>query len=158
MRAMKRRELVMVGAGTALAHGVTTVMGCRAQGEAVAATTPAALVGDHADLRAEVMAAISECLRDGEVCLAQCLRLLGNGDTSMADCSKGVKQMLAVCGAVPALAAADSPRLRALLEVCAAVCEDCEIACRPHVSHHPECAACAASCKRCATACRAMLS
>lgn len=158
MPAMKRRELVMVGAGTALAHGVTTVMGCGAQSGAAKATTPAALLGKQADLRAEVMDAISECLRDGEVCLAQCLRLLGNGDTSMADCSKGVQQMLAVCGAVPALAAADSPRLRALLEVCAAVCEDCEAACRPHVSHHPECAACATSCQRCAAACRAMLS
>jgi Cys-rich four helix bundle protein (predicted Tat secretion target) len=149
---------MMVGASTALAHGATTVMGCRAQGEAATATTAATLVGDDANLRAEVMAAISECLRDGEVCLAQCLRLLGNGDTSMADCSKAVQQMLAVCGAVPALAAADSPRLKALLEVCAAVCEDCEAACRPHVGHHPECAACAASCKRCVAACRAMLS
>jgi len=148
----------MVGASTALAHGATTVMGCRAQVEAATATTAATLVGDDANLRAEVMAAISECLRDGEVCLAQCLRLLGNGDTSMADCSKAVQQMLAVCGAVPALAAADSPRLKALLEVCAAVCEDCEAACRPHVGHHPECAACAASCKRCVAACRAMLS
>ncbi|MGB9340068.1 MAG: Csp1 family four helix bundle copper storage protein [Polyangiales bacterium] len=155
---MKRRELMMVGASTALAHGVTTVMGCGAQGQAAKATTPAALVGKHADQRAEVMVATSECLRDGEVCLAQCLRLLGKGDTSMADCSKGVQQMLAVCGAVPALAAADAPRLRALLEVCAAVCEDCEAACRPHVGHHPECAACAASCLRCAAACRAMLS
>ena len=158
MPGMKRRELIMVGAGTALAHGVTTVTGCRAQGEGAKTTTPAALVGAQADLRAEVMAAISECLRDGEVCLAECLRLLGKGDTSMADCSKGVNQMLAVCGAVPALAAADSPRLRSLLEVCAAVCEDCEAACLPHVGHHPECAACAASCRRCAAACRAMLS
>ncbi|MGB5547062.1 MAG: hypothetical protein WBM74_10865, partial [Polyangiales bacterium] len=85
---MKRRELMMVGASTALAHGVTTVMGCGAQGQAAKATTPAALVGKHADQRAEVMVATSECLRDGEVCLAQCLRLLGKGDTSMADCSK----------------------------------------------------------------------
>ena len=158
MRGMKRRDLMMIGASTALAHGVTTVMGCRAQGEAAKATTPAALVGSDADLRAEVMDAISECLRDGEVCLAECLRLLGTGSPSMADCSKNVHQMLAVCGAVPTLAAADSPRLRALLEVCAAVCEDCEAACRPHVDHHPECAACAASCRRCAEACRAMLS
>jgi Cys-rich four helix bundle protein (predicted Tat secretion target) len=155
---MKRRDLMMVGASTALAHGVTAAMGCGAQGKAATTTTAATLVGKDADLRAEVMAAISECLRDGEVCMAQCLRLLGNGNTSMADCSKGVQQMLAVCGAVPTLAAADAPRLRALLEVCAAVCEDCEAACRPHVSHHPECAACGASCLRCAAACRAMLS
>ncbi|MFW2389464.1 MAG: four-helix bundle copper-binding protein [Polyangiales bacterium] len=155
---MKRREMMMVGAGTALAHGVTTVVGCSAQGGADKGTTAAALVGGHADLRAEVMTAISECLRDGEICLAQCLRLLGDGNTSMADCSKGVHQMLAVCGAVPPLAAANSSRLRALLEVCAAVCEDCEAACKPHVKHHPECAACAASCRRCANACRAMLS
>lgn len=158
MRGMKRREWMMVGASTALAHGVTTVVGCSAQGGAAKATTAAALVGSDADLRAEVMASISECLRDGEVCLAECLRLLGDGNTSMADCSKNVNQMLAVCGAVPPLAAADSSRLRALLEVCAAVCEDCEASCRPHIGHHPECAACATSCLRCAAACRAMLS
>ena len=155
---MKRRDVMMVGASTALAHGITTVMGCSAQGEAAKATTPAALVGSDADLRTEVMISISECLRDGEICLAECLRLLGKGDTSMADCSKNVHQMLAVCGAVPTLVAADSPRLRALLEVCASVCEDCEAACKPHVGHHPECAACATSCRRCAAACRAMLS
>lgn len=148
---------MLVGASTALAHGVTTAMGCKAEGAAAKATTPAALVGNDANLRAEVMEAISECLRDGEVCLAQCLRLLGKGNTSMADCSKNVNQMLAVCGAVPTLAAADAPRLRELLAVCAVVCEDCEAACKPHVDHHPECAACAASCKRCAAACRAML-
>ena len=155
---MNRREVILVGASTALAHGATTVMGCRAQGEAAQATTPAALVGNDADKRAEVMAAISECLRDGEVCMAQCLRLLGKGNTSMADCSKNVYQMLAICGAVPPVAAADASRLRELLAVCANVCDDCEAACQPHVKHHPECAACAASCKRCAAACRAMLS
>jgi len=155
---MKRRELVMVGAGTALAHGVTTVIGCSAQGEAAKGTTAATLVGKDTDLRAEVMAAVNQCLLDAEVCLAHCLRLLGDGNTSMADCAKSVQQMLAVCGAVPPLAAADAPRLRALLSVCAAVCEDCEAACKPHVKHHAECAACAASCRRCADACRAMLS
>jgi Cys-rich four helix bundle protein (predicted Tat secretion target) len=149
---------MMVGASPALAHGVTTVMGCKAESGAAQATGAAALVGEQANLRAEVMEAISDCLRDGEVCMAQCLRLLGNGNTSMADCSKNVHQMLAVCGAVPPLAAADSSRLRELLAVCAAVCEDCEAACRPHVKHHPECAACAESCKRCAAACRAVLS
>ena len=45
-------------------------------------------MGEQANLRAEVMEAISECLRDGEICLAQCLRLLGKGNTSMADCNR----------------------------------------------------------------------
>ncbi len=149
---------MMVGASTAIAHGVTTVMGCGAQSDAVAATTPAALTGEDSDLRSALMQAVSDCLRDGEVCLAQCLRLLGTGNPAMAECSKNVNSMLSVCGAVPTLAAADSPHLRSLLQVCAAICDDCEAACRPHAGHHPECAACADSCLRCSAACRALLS
>jgi Cys-rich four helix bundle protein (predicted Tat secretion target) len=89
---------------------------------------------------------IGDCISAGRVCLSHCLRLLGSGDTSMADCSKAVTDMLAICQASESLAAANSKHLKALAKVCIDGCTDCAKACTPHVGHHPECKACKEAC------------
>ena len=40
--------------------------------------------------------ATAACLSAGRACLAHCIRLLSEGDKSMADCAKAVNQMLAL--------------------------------------------------------------
>lgn len=91
--------------------------------------------------------AAAECIRTGETCLQHCLNLLAKGDTSLGECAQKVNQMLAVCRAVGTLADAGSSHLGSAASLCRDVCKDCEAACKPHVGHHPECAACAKACR-----------
>ena len=42
--------------------------------------------------------AAAHCVEAGQICLAHCIALLSEGDTSMKDCAAGVNQMLALCG------------------------------------------------------------
>jgi Cys-rich four helix bundle protein (predicted Tat secretion target) len=92
--------------------------------------------------------AAAECVRAGEECLHHCVVLLGQGDTSLAECARSVEQMLAVCRAAGPLAYAESKHLKTFAELCADVCGDCETACRKHEAHHPVCKACAETCAR----------
>ena len=86
------------------------------------------------------------CVAAGDNCLAHCLRLLGTGDNSMADCSKAVNAMLGVCKASGALAVQMNPHFKAAAKLCHDVCKDCAEACKPHEGHHPECKACMEAC------------
>ena len=61
------------------------------------------------NLYAGALAAAGECITHAEVCLNHCLNLLGEGDQSMAACSKAMNQMLALCKALQSLAAQRSP-------------------------------------------------
>jgi Cys-rich four helix bundle protein (predicted Tat secretion target) len=99
-------------------------------------------------------AAASQCVLDGQRCLAHCLFLLGNGDDSMADCSKAVNQMLACCTALQSLAAQDSQLLPGMAKVALDACTECEKACKKHNMHAP-CRACMESCAECIKQCRA---
>jgi hypothetical protein len=47
--------------------------------------------------------------------------------------------------------------LRAQLEVCAAICEECQAECAQHGKMHSHCASCAEMCERCAKACHEVL-
>ncbi|WP_420865215.1 four-helix bundle copper-binding protein [Aquitalea magnusonii] len=98
--------------------------------------------------------AASHCVLNGQHCLAHCLFLLGNGDDSMADCSKAVNQMLACCTALQSLAAQDSALLPAMAKVALEACTVCEKACKQHSMHAP-CRACMESCAACIKQCRA---
>lgn len=95
-------------------------------------------------------AAAARCGTVGTVCLKHCIRLTKAGDKSISDCMRAVQAMLPVCSAVGRLASQDAKRLKDLLEVCVAVCNDCEAECRKHEFHHVEC-------KNCAEACAAMV-
>jgi Cys-rich four helix bundle protein (predicted Tat secretion target) len=133
--AITRRDLLAAGAalGAASGLGMSSAFGAEA-----APVKPVAGGG--------FALAAAECVRVGEECLQHCLALLADGDESLGDCAKSVQQMLAVCRAAGPLVYAGSKHLGAFAKVCAAVCADCEAACRKHEGHH-------AVCKRCAEAC-----
>ena len=100
-----------------------------------------------------VLAAAGKCVVDAEVCLAHCIRQLSEGDKSMADCARGVNQMLALCKALESLAAQRSPLTPVLAKLCIEACKQCAEACKQHADHHAECKACYESCLACVEAC-----
>ena len=140
---MERREAMGAVAALTLA-----AMSAAARAETMPAGKPpvskAAALGETA----------SQCVLDGQRCLAHCLFLLGNGDDSMADCAKAVNQMLATCTALQSLAAQDSALLPAMAKVALEACTVCEKACKQHSMHAP-CRACMESCAACIKQCRA---
>jgi len=122
-----RREVLLAGASLAL-----MASGVAAAAENVSGVTFASALG--------------RCVETGNVCLEHCLKNLGKGDTTLAECSVAVRDMLAVCNAVGVLAAAQSKFLKSAVRLCVEVCEPCEKACRVHENHHAECKACADAC------------
>ena len=134
---MNRRQ-VLSGVGF-LAAAATTAEQARSQSSAG--------VVNKALLNAQ-----SECVSKGEICLSHCLELLGTGDKSMAACSKTVNEMLAVCGAIRALAAQGAPCLPKMASICLDVCKRCETECRKHM--HSPCQDCAAACAACQVECK----
>jgi Cys-rich four helix bundle protein (predicted Tat secretion target) len=99
--------------------------------------------------------AAASCVVKGEACLAHCLVLLGEGDSSMADCAKAVNQMLATCGALQNLASQGSRLVGAMAKVALDACGECEQACKQHADKHAECKACMESCAECVKQCKA---
>lgn len=101
-----------------------------------------------------VRAAAAGCVSKGQVCLAHCIRLLSQGETSMDKCAVAVNQMLALCGALQNLAAQGSQLTPALAKVALDGCTQCAEACKPHIEHHAECNACYESCQECIKQCK----
>lgn len=99
---------------------------------------------------------LAACHAAGDACLAHCLRLIGQGDTSMADCARSVVIMLPVCEAAVTLAENDSSHLSSMLSICADVCTECMDSCRPHASHHDACARCLQACQEVVSHVRAL--
>ena len=90
--------------------------------------------------------AIAGCVTEGNICMQHCLVALATGDTTLAECSKTVRDMLAICGATQTLVASNSPRTKAAVQLCVDACTDCEAACRKHAEKHAVCKACADAC------------
>jgi Cys-rich four helix bundle protein (predicted Tat secretion target) len=155
---MDRRQVVQVAAATALAHGLVTVMGCRAAPQGAAAPTPgtAPPPSPASPELAKLSATTADCVRVGEACLEHCIRSLASGSSMMADCAKAVQQMIPVCRAISSLSAMGSTHARALAATCAAVCAECASVCEPHVGHHAECKACFDACRNAEAAARAL--
>ncbi|MCR9165589.1 MAG: four-helix bundle copper-binding protein [Nannocystaceae bacterium] len=165
-----RRELLIAGAGALAAKATATTIACAADPEKPAgkkAETKTDAKGDtkmeeleghegheghgkapaaDVEVDPELVNIVADCVAAGRVCLNHCLRMLGTGDTSMAECSRAVSDMLAICEASESLAAAGSKHLKALAKVCVTACTDCAKACEPHVGHHAECKACKEAC------------
>jgi len=140
--------MILAGAAATTAQLVgTAIAGCNAQQDAEEPTPPATSAGGEDELAAWAEAARG-CLAAGDECMAHCLRLLGEGDTSMRECSQACHQMLAICRAVGTLAAMQSAHAPALAALCRSVCHDCAEACRAHAGHHAECRACMEACER----------
>jgi Cys-rich four helix bundle protein (predicted Tat secretion target) len=134
---MNRRQ-VLGGVGF-LAVAAGTVEQGLSQGSAGVANK--ALVGTSSD-----------CVSKGELCLTHCVEMLSTGDKSMAGCAKSVNELLAVCGALLALAAQGAPSLGKLASVALDVCKRCEAECRKHA--HVPCKDCATACAACAAECK----
>jgi len=98
-----------------------------------------------------------DCIKKGAVCSNHCIRLLGEGDTSLADCLQSVSAMLPACTALARLAALDAKRLPQFAKVCADICADCQAVCKKHEQHHAVCKACGEACRACADECRKLI-
>jgi Cys-rich four helix bundle protein (predicted Tat secretion target) len=96
----------------------------------------------------DLVAAAGHCVSEADLCDQHCLAMFREGDTSLVDCAARVRELAALCTAAGKLAAQDSPRLNALLEVCAESCKACEDECRKHEAKHEVCKACADACVR----------
>lgn len=109
-------------------------------------------------VRQAVVDACNDCMKTGEACLAMCNEMLRHGMTGLADCQTRVVDMLTMCRAMGSMAAVNTAppaRLKALAALCADTCRDCEGACKPQASTHPECKACMEDASACAKACDA---
>lgn len=108
----------------------------------------------NAEGNPEVIDAALHCVKSGQLCLAHCVQLVKNGDTSIAQCLAATTQMLTMCNALSQMAAAQSKYLPELAKICIEVCEDCEKECRRHEEKHAACKACADSCSNCIKICK----
>lgn len=145
---MDRRDLLQTAAAFSLAAmaGTTAAAG-KPEGHAM-------MDHHHDGSRYGTLAhAATHCVMLGEACLGHCLELLGKGDTSMADCSKSVVQMMAVCNALRQLATWNSAHVPSLAKVAQNLCTECEQACRKHEKEHAVCRDCAEACAECAREC-----
>jgi Cys-rich four helix bundle protein (predicted Tat secretion target) len=96
----------------------------------------------------------SQCVSAGEVCLTHCQEMLAQGDKSLADCAKSVRELVTVCGGLRSLAAQNAAILPKYAGLAADVCKGCEAQCRKHESQHAVCKACADACAACYTECK----
>ena len=92
------------------------------------------------------------CVGYGEACVAHCIQVMGEGDTSLKDCLTSVNEMLPMCAALARYAAVDAKRLKQLARVCIDVCDDCAVECEKHADHE-ECKLCGEACRACIKAC-----
>lgn len=105
---------------------------------------------------AKIIETAGVCIEKGQVCLAHCLTLLGDGDKEMAGCAKSVNQMLAICGALQQLAAQQSKHLAATAKIAAKACKECEVECKKHADMHEVCKDCMEACAACRKECEAL--
>lgn len=155
---MDRRQVVQVATATAIAHGLVTVMGCRAEQKPAASPGQAAAASPSPSTPelAKLAASTADCVRVGEACLEHCIRSLASGSNMMAECAKAVQQMIPLCRAMSSLSAMGSKHARALAKLCAEACAECAAACEPHIGHHAECKACFEACRASEAAARAV--
>jgi len=147
---MDRRELMTSGLAFTLA----------AAGTAMAQTgKPKAAPHEHHDHHgagkySALMNASSDCGHIGQVCIAHCFVVLGQGEKELAACAASVSELLATCDALMKLAAHNSkyvPKMAALVQT---VCLDCEKECRKHEKKHQQCKDCGEACAACAKECK----
>jgi len=159
----QRRDVIagLAGLGAVLASAATLGESGAPAGEHAGhavkdASPPPSLSAAHKRL----IEATAECLRTGRYCMARCTDHLESGSALMADCQRGVMNMLPVVGAmadVAGYASASTEDMKALAKTCAQFCRSCAEACKPHAAHHAECKACEDACRDCAKACDAIV-
>ena len=101
----------------------------------------------------------TECLRACNECAAACLQcatacLKESDPKSMARCIGLDMECADICGLAARSIASGGENMKAVLSLCAQVCETCASECTKHPVDH--CKRCAEACKRCAEACHSM--
>lgn len=154
---MERRE-ILKGVGAALATAWAS------QALAAGKTADGHDHHDHHDHAAHnhgpannlqpLIQAAADCAQKGDLCLAHCLVLLGEGDKAMAGCAKSVNETIALCRALETLGGQGSKYAVHLAKVALDACKECEVECRKHEKKHAECKACADACAACIKACQ----
>jgi Cys-rich four helix bundle protein (predicted Tat secretion target) len=100
----------------------------------------------------ELIDTLLECIKMGEICNQHCMHMFQMGDTTLADCSISVQELVAVSTAAIKLASNNSSNLNAFLEVTIKVCESCEVECKKH-DNHIQCKDCGIACRDCIDFC-----
>lgn len=100
----------------------------------------------------EIIDTYLECIKMGEICNQHCMHMFQMGDTTLADCSISVQELIAVSTAVLKFAANNSDNLNSMLEVAIKVAESCEVECKKH-DKHIQCRDCAEACRDCIEFC-----
>lgn len=100
----------------------------------------------------ELIDTFLECIKMGEICNQHCMHMFQMGDTTLADCSISVQELIAASTAVLKFTANNSSHLNSFLEATIKVCETCEDECIKH-EKHIQCKDCAVACRDCIDFC-----
>lgn len=153
---MNRRDLLTSSIGLGV---LAVASAAHAQGKPAAPPAPPA-AAKKPDARGDLLAALADCQRTGEECVAHCAAELARGNKEMANCNQRVHEMLAMTRPMLSMVALESSQARALAALCAQTCKACKEACGEHRAHfahgmHGACKACMEACERCESACKA---
>jgi Cys-rich four helix bundle protein (predicted Tat secretion target) len=159
---MNRRDLLVLGTSAVAASVTANIIACAdskapagsgsgsSSGSGPAKAAGSAAGHDHAahgsGANAALAMALAHCEIAGNACLAHCLVLLGDGDTSMGGCARAVRDMLAVCEMMSTLVSSGSAFFKDAAALCAKACGACKRECEKHIADHPECKACFDGC------------
>ena len=100
----------------------------------------------------ELIDTFLECIKMGEICNQHCMHMFQMGDTSLADCSISVQELVAASTAVLKFTANNSCHLNSFIELTIKVAETCEEECNKH-KKHIQCEDCAIACRDCIDFC-----
>ena len=100
----------------------------------------------------ELIDTFLECIKMGEICNQHCMHMFQMGDTTLANCSIAVQELIAANTAVLRFAANNSEHLKTFVEATIKVCESCEAECKKH-DKHIQCKDCAEACRDCIDFC-----
>jgi len=100
----------------------------------------------------ELIDTFLENIKMGEICNQHCMHMFQMGDTTLANCSIAVQELVAASTAVLKFAANNSNHLNDFIKVAIKVCESCEEECKKH-DKHIQCRDCAEACRDCIDFC-----
>lgn len=100
----------------------------------------------------ELIDTFLECIKMGEICNQHCMHMFQMGDTSLADCSIAVQELIAANTAVLIFTANNSCHLNTFIEATIKVSESCLEECEKH-EKHIQCKDCAEACRDCIEFC-----
>lgn len=154
---MQRRDLLKASFSMGSAAGIASLF---ATGTALTAGVANAASAEHAGhhmmmpASPALLAALADCIQEGQACLAHCIMMMGDGDKTMADCARSTQDTVALCTALQSLVAAGSHKQHRLAGLVADACQECADTCRKHADKHEVCKRCAEACEACLKECK----